>query len=241
MVNLSKIPSTPAGEELKRHAVVLQKHCIKLTKETGINFSSHKAQVAMAIDRSGSMSYLYSSGKVQETLNRILPLALQFDDNGELEVWQFNNGSNSCDAMTLSNYENYVRKCMNGASGGTNYAPVLKDIKKHYFGGGGFFGGGNKNKSKDPVFLFFVTDGENFDESETDRIIRDLSNDNIFIQFVGIGDERFKYLQHLDDLSGRACDNTGFIKVEDFSGLSDEELYQLLLSQYPEWLKARGN
>ena len=55
------------------------------------------------------------------------------------------------------------------------------------------------------------------------------------------GNEEFEYLQKLDDLKDRPVDNTGFIKVEDFENLEDEEVYNMLLSQYPEWLKGLKN
>ena len=55
---------------------------------------------------------------------------------------------------------------------------------------------------------------------------------------MGIGKyESFDYLQKLDDLDGRAVDNTAFIKVEDFSRMNDDQLYDKLLEQYPQWLK----
>ena len=97
-----------------------------------------------------------------------------------------------------------------------------------------------KKGSSDPAFVIFITDGANFDERETDKAIRESSEENIFIQFVGIGNSSFKYLEKLDDLDGRRCDNTGFIKVKDFEKLSDEEVYKQLLSQYPEWIEAVG-
>ena len=72
----------------------------------------------------------------------------------------------------------------------------------------------------------------------TDNAIRRSSKFKIFYQFVGIGYENFRYLKKLDDLDGRAVDNTAFIKVEDFSRLNDDQLYAKLLEQYPQWLRA---
>ena len=85
--------------------------------------------------------------------------------------------------------------------------------------------------------MIFITDGENSDQLKTNNAIVDSANYNIFIQFVGIGNERFRYLQQLDDLEGRRCDNTGFIKVSDFDNMDDETLYNNLLEQYIDWLK----
>ena len=110
--------------------------------------------------------------------------------------------------------------------GGTNYSPVLEDMVKHYK---------DIETSTVPAFIIFITDGENFDTNETNKIIKELSNYNIFVQFVGIGNEDFKYLKSLDDMKGRKYDNTGFITVEDMNEMTDEELYTELLRQYREW------
>ena len=87
--------------------------------------------------------------------------------------------------------------------------------------------------------MIFITDGENSDESATDQIIRELSNYNMFVQFIGIGNEDFNYLKKLDNLSGRNSDNTGFIKVSDMNKLTDEQLYTEILRQYKDWLNKR--
>lgn len=117
--------------------------------------------------------------------------------------------------------------------GGTEYAPVLKDVTKYYI---------EENPSTLPAFIIFVTDGDNNqkDKAPTDAIVREISEYNEFVQFVGIGSDSFDYLRKLDDLAGRRFDNTGFISVRDMDQLTDEELYTELLRQYIDWLKVRG-
>ena len=90
-----------------------------------------------------------------------------------------------------------------------------------------------------PTYLIFITDGDNFDKSKTDKIIKLMSKFPIFIQFVGIGNEDFKYLQKLDNLSGRKVDNANFAKINDLYNserISDKTLYERLLAEYPQWL-----
>lgn len=219
-----KVVLTKAEESLERYIV-------NLKKENNVDLGKHRARVFVVMDRSGSMSSLYRNGYVQDVLTRLLPLALKFDDNGELEVYVFNGNCTKMPAMTRENYENYVEeKIMRkgyGPSGGTSYAPAIKQTISDYNDGSAY-----------PAFGIFITDGANDDRYETDNAVRNSSKYKIFYQFVGIGGERFDYLQKLDDLSGRAVDNTAFIKVSDFSKLSDDELYAKLLEQYPAWLKA---
>ena len=67
-----------------------------------------------------------------------------------------------------------------------------------------------------------------------------MSTAPIFIQFVGIGKESFSFLERLDELSGRFLDNAGFMHVNDIATVKDNELYDRLLNEFPDWLsKAR--
>ena len=111
--------------------------------------------------------------------------------------------------------------------GGTNYAPVLKEMVTYYK---------DIEPSEIPAFIIFITDGENSDTSATNAVIKELSEYNIFVQFIGIGDEDFDYLKSLDDMKGRKHDNTGFTAVKDMNKMSDEQLYTEILRQYKDWL-----
>lgn len=222
--------SNPCVIDMSKSAEHLNKVLIDMSKTSKIDMSKHVARVALAMDYSGSMDHLFSNGSVQKTITRLLPIALKFDDNGELESWLFSNGSERLEAVTIKNYQDYVKKVMKKADmymGGTNYAPVLNEIITYYK---------DVEPSNIPAFIMFITDGDNFDEKETNRIVRELSNYNMFVQFVGIGNAGFDYLRKLDDLNGRKTDNTGFLAVSDMNKMNDEELYKNLLSQYKDWL-----
>jgi hypothetical protein len=88
-----------------------------------------------------------------------------------------------------------------------------------------------------PTLVFFITDGENWDQGETARVIKEASKQGIFWQFVGIGDERFEFLKQLDELQGRFIDNANFFEVNDIMKISDEQLYDRVLNEFPTWLK----
>ena len=211
----------------------LNKVLIDMSKNAKIDMTKHKARVALAMDYSGSMDSLFRNGSVQKTVSRLLPIALKFDDNGELESWLFSNDFKRLKAVNESNFGNYVKNVMEKSGmwmGGTQYAPVLEDIVHYYK---------DLEPSTTPSFIIFITDGENMDHDKTDRIVRELSNYNMFVQFVGIGSERFNYLQSLDNLSGRKHDNTGFIAVRDMTKMDDGQLYTEILRKYKEWLNKR--
>lgn len=234
-IDLSKnIPNTTSGINLKKSVINLDKCLIDLSKKSGVDMAVHCARVACVMDYSGSMRGLYKNGAVQRSLNRLIPLGLRFDDNGEVDMWLFHNSYLNIGAITLDNYENYVDEVAmkSGMSfGGTCYAPVLEDIYNEYV---------IEKPSKVPTFVIFITDGSNSDKRETTDIIKRLSEHNVFVQFVGIGNDSFEYLHKLDDLPGRRVDNTGFIEVASFDGISDNELYNDLLSQYLDWLGVMG-
>ena len=222
----------------------LSKTIIDLSKKSEVDLGNTKAQVVVVMDYSGSMRDMYENGTVQRVIDKLLPIGLTFDDNGEVEVFRFENSFNQFKSLTLKNYENYVANVLyNGKGmGGTYYAPVLKEIKKQYLDEQPKkFGLFKSNKNTEaPVFVVFITDGDNSDKYDTDKIIRELSSTNCFVQFVGVGNARMQYLEKLDDLDGRECDNTGFVKFENIENVSDSVLYSNVLEQFADWLKVKG-
>lgn len=230
-----EVPNTKSGLSLKKSVITLDKSLSSISLKKGIDMNSHTARVAIALDYSGSMDSNYSSGLVQETLTRLMPIALMFDDNCELDVWLFHNHYYRVQSMTLNNFDNYVKTCIIDAGytmGGTHYSPVIDDMMRYYFE--------EERSSNIPTFVIFLTDGDNGDRTETDQAVIKSSHENMFIQFLGIGRANFIYLEKLDNLQGRPVDNTGFIKVTDLKQMNNEQLYNKLLDQYPEWLKAKG-
>ncbi len=224
-INLSK-----DRVNLEKHVVNLSKCVVNLKKENGVDLGSVRAKVAVVLDYSGSMYSLYMNGTVQRTINRLVPLGLTFDDNGSIDVYLFQSDYRKIPDLDLSNYERYVTDVIQREHypmGGTSYAPVLQAILK------------GVRTQDDPTFVLFITDGENVDRSQTNKIILKASTMNLFIQFIGIGDERFRYLQQLDDLPGRTRDNTGFSKMASLDSASDSELYTAVLKQFSAWLKGQ--
>ena len=90
-----------------------------------------------------------------------------------------------------------------------------------------------------PTLTLFITDGDNFssDKFHTTQEIVNASKHPIFWQFVGIGNSSFDYLEELDEMTGRYIDNANFFSVNDLESISDEELYNRLLAEYPVWIK----
>ena len=52
-----------------------------------------------------------------------------------------------------------------------------------------------------------------------------------------MGRTSFTFLEELDEMEGRFIDNANFFSVEDPAQIADDELYDLLLEEYPDWVK----
>jgi hypothetical protein len=258
---MGKISLSKDKVNLEKHVVNLSKTVINLSKKAEVDLSALTSKVVVVLDHSGSIMDLYEDGTVQETLTRLVPLGLTFDDNGEIDVYLFQNDYKNFEGMNVNNYENYVRDVINRSGysyGGTEYAPVLnaiinggkhqavvKDKKRGLFGLK--FTTSRVETVKDdpivddvcPTFILFITDGDNAreDRSKTDELLRQASDKNVFIQFIGIGDRKFEYLRKLDDLDGRVRDNTGFTQMSSLRSASDDELYTEVLEEFSHWLK----
>lgn len=180
------------------------------------------ANVAVVLDYSGSMDMLYRNGTVQNTLEKLLPLAMTFDDNETMEVWRFGNGCMRLSDLTLNNLDQYlIRENTVRPNEGTNYAPVINDIVKTY------------KKNKIPAYIVFITDGDNWDKDKTTNAIKEASKYPIFWQFVGVGSDSFEYLQNLDDMTDRYVDNADFFRVKTMNDIT----YENLLNEFPKWLE----
>lgn len=191
---------------------------------------NQKARVALVLDYSGSMRKLYNDGIVQQTVERLLPVAMQFDDNGTMEMWIFENGYTRLPDINLNNFYGYVEKEIikkGYRMGGTSYAPVMEDISHKYL---------KEEPANIPDYVMFITDGDNSDKANAKKVISELSHYPIFWQFIGIGHDKFEFLEKLDDLGGRYVDNANFFSLKDLDGITDDDLYRKLLAEYPSWL-----
>ncbi len=218
-----------------------------------VGLQNHNAKVALCLDISGSMYNLYKSGKIQEFSERILALGTRFDDDGSIDIFLFGKNAHDAGELTIDNFNGFVDRLVKKypLESSTYYGKAMKAIRQHYFGAAAKR---NKPLTQDiPVYVMFVTDGATFDEKETIAHIQNSSYEPIFWQFMAIGKSNkgtksrgffrifqsdFTFLEKLDNLTGRYIDNANFFSVENPSDLSDNELYDLLMEEYPGWVNA---
>ena len=168
------------------------------------------AKVALVMDISGSMSGSYGNGTVQEIVNKVLPLAVQFDDDGELDFWYYGSRCQRMDSVNLYNYENAVPETwsnlMASLGYGNNEPDVMQEVIDEY------------QYSEIPAYVIFVTDGGVCQEKQIKKLLKTASDFPIFWQFVGVSGSNYGVLKRLDDMKGRRIDNADFFALDDFSG-----------------------
>jgi len=229
-------------------SVDLKKKIINLSKTAKIEIDKLgldgvNSRVVLVLDISRSMNKMYKDGTVQEIVERSLALTLNFTD--KIDVILFGTKSYQLPSVGLKDLDGYIERevlSKYSVNEATMYSKAIELIEKvyrlsllkrilNYF----------KKIKPEPVFVIFITDGNNMDKKSTTSIIKKISKRAIFFQFIGIGKETFSYLKKLDTLTGRFIDNAGFAPIEDIKRISDSDLYSLLLKEYPEWIKEAKN
>ncbi|AND38703.1 MULTISPECIES: VWA domain-containing protein [Cytobacillus] len=207
-----------------------------LKKSAGIvlqkkNLTNVTARVGLVLDISGSMRKLYKNGTVQRVVERILAVASQFDDDGALDIWVYDNEFSRLKPVTEHDFEGYVDQYILNNDlihkfGRNDEPPVMEDVIQKYT---------TEDPSKDPAFIVFINDGGC--KRTIKKPVIASSDKPLFWQFVGIGDSNFEVLEKLDEMDGRYIDNANFFHIKDIETISDNELYDLLLNEFPDWLK----
>lgn len=220
-----------------------------------VKLTQHRAKVAICLDISGSMHSLYSSGKIQRLAEKVLALGCQFDDDGKIDVFLFGERAYHAEEMGFSNFPNFTQRLLENypLEGGTCYGKVMKMIRNFYFPVTISVNKPLVTQANFPVYVIFVTDGNTSDAEETKRQVKGSSYEPLFWQFMAIGRTKksakgkgffanlvtsdFVFLEKLDVLPDRYIDNANFFSVEDPEEINDTQLYDLLMAEYPQWLK----
>jgi len=193
------------------------------------NLETTVARVGLVLDISGSMVPRFKNGTLQSIVNKTLPLAVQFDDDGELDFWFYGTTARKMNSVNLKNYMMAVpedwKHLMLDLGGRNNEPIVMRMVVDEY------------KDTKIPAYVLFITDGGVNQKREIQNIITEASHLPIFWQFVGVGGKNYGILEKLDTMTGRYVDNAGFFALDDFKKVSNEELYARLLEEFPSWLE----
>lgn len=210
-------------------------------------------EVICYVDKSGSMDDLYSNGFVNTAVNLFLPLALKFDDNGQIEMGFFDTAAHDAPFATEADFGNYMARARVRAGGGTNFAPIIQAIETQRADTeiqvieqpakgllGKLFGKTEKVEVAVPTgqtqyrkYAAIKTDGDCFDQGQFERELAKTSGDT-FYQFIALGTQvNAKYLQRIAD----QYKHVAFFVIEDPSNISSDEFYAKIVNEkFTAWM-----
>ncbi|MFC5214670.1 vWA domain-containing protein [Streptomyces coerulescens] len=215
---------------------------VSLYKSAGVSLHKHgldgvRAAVYLVVDYSGSMKPYYKDGSVQALADRVLGMSAHFDDDGTVPVVFFSTDVDAVTDIALSDHRGRIERIVAGLGhmGKTSYHLAMDAVIDHYLDSG----------STDPALVVFQTDGGPINKLAAERYLCKAARLPLFWQFVGFGDptsKQFDFLRKLDDLAvpqKRVVDNAGFFHAgADPGKVSEAELYDRLVGEFPKWLVA---
>ncbi|MEU6352762.1 VWA domain-containing protein [Streptomyces sp. NPDC047072] len=213
---------------------------VSLYKTAGASLSAHglegeRAAVYLVVDYSGSMKPYYRDGTVQALADRVLGLSAHLDDDGRVPVVFFSTDIDAETDIELADHEGRIDRIVAGLGhmGKTSYHLAMDAVIDHYLDSG----------TTAPALVVFQTDGGPINKPAAERYLCKAARLPLFWQFVGFGDpdsKQFDFLRKLDELAvpeRRAVDNAGFFHAgSDPRTVSDAELYDRLVGEFPKWL-----
>ncbi|KTB81459.1 VWA domain-containing protein [Pseudomonas syringae] len=232
-------PPPPARISLEKKIADAAPQLISLAKKAQISLekarlTDTKARVGLVLDASGSMNPQYTRGHVQEVVDRLIPLAVHFDDDGALDCWAFGAKPQQLGSVTLSNFQDFIKTDHGGwkdweLGARVNDEPKAMRMVIDYY---------KKSGDKTPVYILFISDGGVHQDREITKLMIEAAKLPIFWQFVGLGGRGYGILEKLDDMGGRVVDNCNFFALDRLDEIPEEKLYDLLMEEFPDWLKA---
>lgn len=242
------------GEE--RLPVDMRKRLSLRKEQVAVSLRKHgaadvTARVILVLDASGSMSFLYSKGVVADVVERMAAVAAQLDDDGEMQAWTFATNPARLPDLRLGELPEWLRlhvrvgeislfrrKRKKGLDPGqvdmrdvgiqNEEQKVIAEVRAYV----------REHPTSAPTLVLFFSDGGVYRNADIEAQLREAVEEPVFWQFVGLGRANYGVLEQFDTLPGRRVDNVGFFSVDDISTVPDAELYDRLLSEFPQWIRA---
>ncbi|MET8827586.1 VWA domain-containing protein [Streptomyces sp. NPDC004610] len=248
-------PRLTKGEE--QLPVDMRKRLSLRKEQVAVSLRKHGAEgvvarVILVLDASGSMSPLYTRGVVADVVERMAAVAAQLDDDGEMQAWTFASNPARLPDLRLGELPEWLRlhvrvgqlslfgrkKPQRGLQPGqvdmravgiqNEEQKVIAEVRDYVRG----------HPAAAPTLVLFFSDGGVYRNDQIERELREAVEEPVFWQFVGLGKANYGVLERFDTLPGRRVDNVGFFAVDDISSVPDAELYDRLLSEFPNWITA---
>lgn len=211
------------------------------------------ARVILVLDASGSMTMLYEKGVIHRVVERMAAVAAQLDENGSMQAWTFASNPARLPDLTIAELPQWMQlhvrcgqlKLLPGRA--RNLQPgqvdmrqvgiqneeqkVIQEVRGYV----------HATPQRSATLVLFFSDGGVYKNREIEQQLRAAVEEPIFWQFIGLGSRNgYGVLEQLDTMAGRRVDNVGFFAVDDIDTVSDAELYDRLLSEFPSYVRAAG-
>jgi stress response protein SCP2 len=244
-------PGTEASPAAPRIRMVKGEETLSLEKRQRLNLRKEQvhqvlaargavgalARVVLVIDKTLSMSSLYKRGTVHRVVERVIPVATQLDSDGNLEAYLYGKGFARLPDVSVVHADEWMATFIHlrGKHGGIDYDRQVGGVNDELPIMNAVLG---TVEGRQPVLVLFFTDGGFHQKVPQIReLIRGAASRPVFWQFVGLGRSNFGVLNALDTLDGRVVDNAGFFAIDDVDSLTDADLYERLLQEFPSWLR----
>ncbi|WP_297619931.1 VWA domain-containing protein [Nocardia sp.] len=232
----------------KRLSLRKEQVAVSLAKR---GISGLTARVVLVLDASGSMTPLYDKQLVHRVVERMAAVAAQLDDNGDMQAWTFASTPARLPDLAIADMPQWISlhvRCGKLSLFGNRKPPrdlqpgqvdmrtvgiqneeqkVIAEVRSYI----------RSEPLPAPTLVLFFSDGGVYKNNEIEQELRAAVEEPIFWQFVGLGTRSgYGVLERLDTMAGRRVDNVGFFAVDDIDQISDPELYDRLLSEFPAWI-----
>jgi stress response protein SCP2 len=231
---------TVPGEEkvslAKREQLDLRKRAVhRVLLDKGA--AGQRARVVLVVDKTGSMKELYDRRIIHRVVERMVPVAVQLDDDGSLEAYLYARSFMKLPDLRVEDLDHWAETHLhlrgivhgvdyNAIGHGNDEIPIMRAVLDDL-----------RRGDPTPTLVLFFTDGGFSKRGEIAALVREASGLPAFWQFIGLGKAKYGVLERLDELDGRVVDNVGFFAVDDIDAVDDAELYRRLLGEFPDWLR----
>ena len=198
-----------------------------------LNLAQCRARIVLVIEASQQTAQYFSNGSMQNLITKVLPLAMQFSDNAQLEYWLYGSRPKKMFPIGERNYASAIPNDWGSLmwslgenkSETTAMTEVLSSCQPFNM----------------PSYILFITSGNIPLNSQIEQMVVSSSQFPVFWQFLGMGNSRYGVFENITNLPGSTVCNAKFAAISGFSQNSTPELYKFLLSDFSKWRKEATN
>ena len=194
-----------------------------------LNLAQCRARIVLVIEASQQTAKYFSDGSMQNLITKVLPLAMQFSNNAQLEYWLYGSRPKKMFPIGEKNYASAIPNDWGSLmwslgenkSETTAMTEVLSSCQPFNM----------------PTYILFITSGNIPLNSQIEQMVVSSSQLPVFWQFLGMGNTRYGVFENIANLPGSTVSNAKFAAISGFSQNSTPELYKFLLGDFSKWRK----